>query len=106
MTNTLFNHLATALALSPEMEEIASPLKKYLGVTSLVYGQNYNDGSEICLTNQHRWIQHYYQNALYLNSGFEQHPSKLQSGYAVGSYLSHHQPILLPVKIRALKLCV
>ncbi|MCS5710298.1 LuxR C-terminal-related transcriptional regulator [Candidatus Berkiella aquae] len=91
---SLFSNLAIALASSQDVDEIARPLKKYLGITSLVYAKNYHDGSEIRLTNQPAWIEHYYKNALYLNSGFEQHPSKLQSGYAIWSHLTHHQPIL------------
>lgn len=95
MPNTsLFANLAIALASSQEVEEIARPLKEYFSVTSLVYAKNYNDGSEIRLTNQPRWIEHYYQNSLYLKSGFEQHPEKLQSGYAIWSHLSHHQSVL------------
>ncbi len=95
MSNSLlFTNLATALALSQDIEEIALPLKKYLGVTSFVYAKNYHNGSEIRLTNQPAWLEHYYKNALYLNSGFEQNPNKLQSGYAVWSHLTHHQPIL------------
>ena len=90
----LFANLAISLASSPEIETIARPLKEHFGVTSLVYVKNYNDGSEIRLTNQPAWIEHYYQNALYLNSGFEQHPKKLQSGYAIWSHLSHHQSVL------------
>lgn len=93
-TETLFTNLAISLAASREIEEVARPLKEHFGVTSLVYGKNYNDGSEIRLTNQPAWVRHYYKNSLYLNSGFEQHPKKLQSGYAIWSQLSHHQTVL------------
>ena len=48
-TETLFTNLAISLAASREVEEIARPLKEHFGVTSLVYGKNYNDGSEIRL---------------------------------------------------------
>lgn len=92
--NSLFLNLAAALTSSQDIDEIARPLQKYFSVTSFVYGKNYHDGSEIRLTNQPAWIEHYYKNALYLNSGFEQDPSKLQSGYAVWSHLTHHQPVL------------
>lgn len=91
---TLFSNLKLALSFSSEIEEIARPLKEQFGVTSLVYGKNYSDGSEIRLTNQPFWIEYYYKNALYKINGFEQKPQKLQSGYAVWSHLSHHQPIL------------
>ncbi len=94
LNHSLFTNLAIALASSQDVDAIAEPLKKYLGITSLVYAKNYHDGSEIRLTNQPGWVEHYYKNALYLNSGFEQAPSKLQSGYAVWSHLTHHQPIL------------
>jgi len=90
----LFANLHIALQLSPEVAQIATPLKEYFGVTSIVYGKNYNDGSEIRLTNQPAWIEHYYNNKLYLNSGFERHPSQLQPGYAIWSHLTHHQDVL------------
>lgn len=92
--HSLVTNLAIALASSQDIDDIAHPLKKYLGVTSLVYAKNYHNGSEIRLTNQPAWVEHYYKSALYVNSGFEQAPSNLQSGYAVWSHLTHHQPIL------------
>lgn len=92
--SSLFANLSVALQASQAVDAIAKPLKEHLGVTSLVYAKNYNDGSEIRLTNQPAWIEHYYTNSLYLNSGFERHPQKLNSGYAVWSHLTHHQPIL------------
>ncbi len=91
---TLSTNLALALALSPDVDDIARPLQKQFGVTSLVYAKNYNDGSEIRLSNQPAWIEHYYNQGLYLNSGFEQHPKNIESGYAIWSHLTHHHSVL------------
>lgn len=82
------------LSSSAEIDAISRPLKEHFGVTSLVYQCNDNDGSEIRLSNQPRWIKYYYDHAYYLNSGFEKNPRYYQSGFVVWSHLSHHQPIL------------
>jgi DNA-binding CsgD family transcriptional regulator len=77
-----------------EVDAILQPLKQHFGVTSLVYQRNYLDGSEIRLTNQPQWVQHFFEKGYYLGSGFEKHPTQYQTGFAVWSHLSHHQPIL------------
>jgi len=82
------------LSTGQEIDSIANPLKEHLGVSSLVYQRNYNDGSEIRLTNQPTWTKEFYKQGYYHVSGFEKHPSQYQSGIAVWSSLTHHQPIL------------
>lgn len=88
------SNLDIHLALSSEVDGIAQPLKKHFGITSLVYGKNYHDGTGVRLSNQPAWIEHYFENALYLHSGFEQDPGKFQAGHVVWAHLSHHQPVL------------
>jgi DNA-binding CsgD family transcriptional regulator len=82
------------LTSSPDIDAIIQPLKQQFGMTSLVYQRNFTDGSEIRLTNQPAWIKHYFEQNLYQISGFEKNPQHYQSGIAVWSHLTHHQPIL------------
>jgi DNA-binding CsgD family transcriptional regulator len=82
------------LTASPDIDEIIHPLKDAFGVTSIVYQRNFNDGSEIRLSNQPAWLKHFYEQGYYRVSGFEKHPDQYQSGLVVWSHLSHHQPIL------------
>ena len=82
------------LASSADVDAIIHPLKTHFGVTSVVYQRNFNDGSEIRLSNQPAWVKHFYEQGYYRNSGFEKHPQHYQSGFVVWAHLSHHQPIL------------
>lgn len=82
------------LTSSSDIDAICHPLKQHLGITSVVYQKNFTDGSEIRFSNQPAWMEHFYNQQYYKNSGFEQHPSHYQSSYVVWSHLTHHQPIL------------
>jgi hypothetical protein len=86
------NHIF--LTSHQDIDTICAPLKENFGITSLVYHKNYNDGSEIKLTNQPAWVEHFCQQQYYKISGFEKHPNTYQSCHVVWSHLSHHQPIL------------
>ncbi len=86
--------IKTHLALAPDIDNICQPLKQHFDVVSMVYHKNFNDGSEIRLSNQPAWIEHYYSQNLFKISGFEKHPQHYQSGHVVWNYLTHHQPIL------------
>lgn len=87
-------HSHILLASSSEVDAICRPLKEAFNVTSFVYQRNFNDGSEIKLSNQPDWNKHFYEQGLYRLSGFEKHPDHYQTGLVVWSHLSHHQPIL------------
>lgn len=77
-----------------DVDMILRPLKESFNISSLVYQRNFNDGSEIRLSNQPDWIKYFYEQGYILISGFEKHPTHYQSSFVVWSHLSHHQPIL------------
>ncbi len=82
------------LTSSAEVDELIKPLKEYFGLTSFVYQRNFNDGSEIRLSNQPEWIHYFYEQGLYEKSMFETHPSEFKKKRIVWAGLSVHQPIL------------
>lgn len=77
-----------------EVDAIVHPLKEHFGVTSVVYQSNFNDGSELRLSNQPAWVKHFFEQGYYRISGFEKHPDQYSSGISIWSSLTHHQPIL------------
>lgn len=79
---------------SQEIDTICMPLRENFGITSFVYHKNFNDGSEIKLSNQPDWVEHFYKQQYYKISGFEKHPDTYQTCHIIWSHLSHHQPIL------------
>ena len=79
---------------SQEIDQICAPLKEGFGITSLVYVKNYYDGSEIRLTNQPQWVDHFYTKEYYKKSLLDAHPSKFQTGFTLLRDLKHHDIIL------------
>ncbi|MEO8400851.1 MAG: helix-turn-helix transcriptional regulator [Gammaproteobacteria bacterium] len=65
-----------------DIENICKPLLK-LGITCFTYIKNFNDGSQVYLSNSARWIDDYYNLALYKTSLFEFKSSLYQSGYFI-----------------------
>ncbi len=63
------------LTSSDKIDEIVRPLKDYFGITSFVFQKNFNDGSEIRLSNQPKWVHYFYETELYKSSLFERQPS-------------------------------
>lgn len=82
------------LTSSAEVDEIIKPLKEFFGLTSFVYQRNFNDGSEIRLSNQPAWMHYFYEQGLYEKSLFETHPSEFKKTRIIWSGLTVHQPIL------------
>ena len=77
------------------IKQICKPLEDYFGLTSFVYRKNYYDGTEINLSNQPNWVEHFYSNhALIKQSTFDKHPDTYQSGFVLWSQLQGHQDIL------------
>lgn len=58
-----------ALALTQDIQEIAKPLNDLLGISGFCYHKIFPDGSEICLSNTKRWVEHYHKN--YFTLGVE-----------------------------------
>ena len=77
-----------------QVDEIVKPLKDYFGLTSFAYLKSFNDGSEIRLSNQPKWIEYYYENELYKTSLFERPPSEFVKARLVWAGLTVHNPIL------------
>ena len=82
------------VSTSSQVDEIIAPLKAHFGLTSFVYQKNFNDGSEIRLSNQPKWLQYFYENGLYKTSLFERPPSEFVKARLVWAGLTVHSPIL------------
>ncbi len=82
------------ITTSGKIDEIIKPLRDYFGLTSFVYQKNFNDGSEIRLSNQPKWIQYFYETELYKQSLFERPPSEFTKTRLVWAGLTIHNPIL------------
>ena len=77
------------------IKDICKPLETHFGLTSFVYRKNYNDGTEINISNQPEWVRHFYTDkTLIEESSFDQHPDMYQSGFVLWSQLKGHQVIL------------
>lgn len=82
-----------------EVKELCKPLEEHFGLTSFVYRKNYNDGTEISISNQPEWIEHFYNNKeIIKKSVFDKHPDSYQSGFVLWSQLKGHQEILQRAK--------
>ena len=82
-----------------EIKQLCRPLEDHFGLTSFVYRKNYNDGSEISLSNQPEWTEHFYSNKdIVKQSVFDKHPEHYQSGFVLWSQLKGHQEILQRAK--------
>ena len=82
-----------------EIKRLCQPLRDYLGISSFVYRKNYFDGTEINLSNQPQWVEHFYtQKDLIKNSVFDKHPDHYTSGFVLWSQLEGHQEILSRAK--------
>lgn len=68
------------LTHSSTINEICRPLKK-IGITYVSYLKNYDDGSQINLSNSADWIKHYYNFKLYQSSLYENKPSDYSNGF-------------------------
>lgn len=79
---------------SADVAEICQPLRQHFDITSFVYQKNFNDGSDIRLTNQPAWLEHFINQDYYKISGFEKSPEHYQSGHVIWAHLTHHQLIL------------
>lgn len=86
------NHIF--VSTSRQVDEIVAPLKKHFGLSSFVYVKNFNDGSEIRLSNQPKWLRYFYEHELYKNSLFERPPSEFVKARLVWAGLTVHTPIL------------
>lgn len=82
------------LTSAQDIDQICAPLKKHFGITSFVYQKNYTRGGEIRLSNQPKWLKHFYDAEYYKNSLFETHPDHYQSGFVLWSDLQGHDTIL------------
>lgn len=81
------------LTTAPEMQALCRPLFS-LGINHFVYHKNYVNGGEIRLSNNPRWIQHFYAGQYHRFSAFEKNPKELQSGYVLWSHLQNHNVVL------------
>ena len=83
-----------------DINSICKPLEENFGLTSLVYRKNYYDGTEISLSNQSAWVEHYYTNkALMQQSTFDKHPDTYQSGFIFSALLVIVQKLLTIISI-------
>ena len=78
-----------------KIKALCKPLEEYFGLTSFVYRKNYNDGTEINISNQPEWVKHFYTDKeLIKESTFDKHPDHYDSGVVLWSQLQGHQTIL------------
>ncbi len=68
------------LISSADLDEICKPLIKN-GITIFTYLKNFDDGSQINLSNNGLWLEHYYKYELYKTSLFEYSPETYKSGF-------------------------
>lgn len=82
-----------------EIRQICKPLEEHFGLTSFVYRKNFYDGTEINLSNQPEWVEHFCSNQeLMMESVFDKHPDNYQSGFVLWSQLKGHREILARAK--------
>ena len=79
---------------SNEINNIIQPLAKYFDLDSFVFQKIYADGSEIRLTNQPQWAQHFYVNKLYQSSIFEANAEDFKQQFTVWAHIPEHSPVL------------
>lgn len=81
------------LTTAPEMQTLCLPLFS-LGINHFVYHKNYLNGGEIRLSNNPRWLQHFYDGQYHRFSAFEKNPKELQTGYVIWAHLQNHNTVL------------
>ena len=82
-----------------EVKKICQPLQDHFGLSSFVYRKNYLDGTEINISNQPEWVEHFYTHKeLIKESVFDKHPDYYKSGFVLWSQLEGHQEILARAK--------
>lgn len=82
------------LTSSGLVDQIVKPLKDHFGLTSFVYQKTFNDGSEIRLSNQPKWVAHFYESELYRASLFDGAPSEFSKTRLVWAGWPFHSPVL------------
>lgn len=82
------------MTASEKVEALCMPLKKHFGITSFVFLRIYTNGSEIRLSNQPAWLEHFFKQELYKISNFQAHPDNFCSGFVLWSDLKDHDAIL------------
>lgn len=95
-TRNLKNHVS--FTSGQDVREICAPLNKHFGINSVVYHRLYNDGAEIKLGTNPKWLEHFIAQDLFQYSTFEHHPSLYQSGYVLWSQLKTHSKVLSNAK--------
>jgi DNA-binding CsgD family transcriptional regulator len=99
MTTFDIQRYLQSLALQ-EVKQLCNPLEEHFGLTSFVYRKNFNDGTEINVSNQPEWVEYFYSNnELLKTSVFDKHPDNYQSGFVLWSQLKGHQEILERAKM-------
>lgn len=79
---------------SSEINTLIQPLVKYFGLDSFVYQKNLDDGSEVRLSNQPKWMEFFYINELYKSSIFEPLSGEFKRQFFLWSNLKHHKVVL------------
>lgn len=85
----LKNHFS--LTSANDVNDICMPLQD-IGITYFNYLKIYKDGSRELLTNNAPWIDHFYQNALYLTAGVVNVEHLLPKGYFLWAELDLNDP--------------
>ena len=81
MNIKLKNHIC--ITASADIDQIVRPVKEFFGFNYINYGKNFNDGSEIRLTNHPAWAEFFYQNKLYTRCSFHAHPKSFKKEHIV-----------------------
>jgi DNA-binding CsgD family transcriptional regulator len=87
------------LASASEVDAIIQPLKDFFGITSFVYQCNYQDGSEIRLSNQPQWIKFFYEHELFRSSVFEHQPNQYKKDVKLWLTLPQHSAVLTAARL-------
>jgi len=75
------------LTSPPAITEICAPLKK-LEITHFNYVRTFSDGSQISLSDNGPWLEHFYTKEYYKIGEFEKHPINYESGHTLWPTLS------------------
>lgn len=79
---------------SSEINTLIQPLVKHFGLDSFVYQKNFDDGSEIRLSNQPKWMEFFYTNELYKSSIFEPLAGEFKRQFFLWTNLQQHKIVL------------
>ena len=80
MLKTEFKNVDSALTASSDIYEFCKPLLKK-GITYFNYLKQFEDGSQVNLSNSGLWLEHYYHLKLYKSSLFQFNPNNYKSGF-------------------------